>query len=128
MADDGCQMADDEGQMANEECQMAEAELQVAGGEPGENEVASDEWRVASEVGVAVNPESAIQNPKSSREPTQERCLATEKAQNKANLESEQSPESQELKSESAEGDGPEQSQFDITDKIERVFILIKRS
>ena len=97
--------AQEECQMADDECQMAEGELPVAGNEPSENEVASDDrvasgqWSVASEAG-----ESA--------EPTQGTCLAREKTQNKANLESKKGPETQEFQPETARTEGRKQSQF----------------
>src|SRR5271157_6064122 len=89
---------------------------------------AKTEWRVASEVGVAsgqwpvasesggsgerqVAPGGCGGGEPECSEPTQERCLATEKAPNKANLESHQVLEPQLLKSETAGAEGRKQSQ-----------------
>jgi len=66
---------------------------------------------VASEDGVAVNPKSAIQNPKSSGEPTQEVYPAPEKAQNEANPESTQSSLPLVVESYSTESAGRKRSQ-----------------
>jgi hypothetical protein len=62
--------ADDSGQMADGKCQMADDECRT-----GDD---SGEWRVASEIGVAVNP-------KSSGEPTLEECPTPQNGQNEAN-------------------------------------------
>src|SRR5208337_1392452 len=50
-----------------------------------EDGVASGDWRVASEIGVTVNPKSEIRNPKSQGE-----CPAPQNVQDEANPESTQ--------------------------------------
>jgi len=99
------------GTKADDECQIADDECQTGGGEPGDNEVAGDEWRVASESGVAADPESAVQDPKSDGEPKHESCLGTEKAPNEPKLESTQSALSQVVESENGEPLARERSQ-----------------
>jgi len=72
-----------------------------------EDGVASGEWPVASEIGVTVNPKSAIQNPKSQGE-----CRAPQNVQNEANPESTQSSLPLEVESSEAEPAGRKRSQF----------------
>ncbi len=115
MPDDGCRTGDDIGEPAQEECPAPQnvqneanlestqtsllLEVESSTTEPAgqkrsqftqvvasEDGVASGEWQVASEIGVTVNPKSAIQNPKSQGE-----CPAPQNVQNEANPESTQS-------------------------------------
>ena len=132
-------MADDRGQMANDECQTAEGEPQVAGGElkmgneqcevqaGGCNEGQNSEPMTEGMFGPVVGYDSQSDNEDATDDgahaagqPGQGdgvgQCLpddvtTPQKAPNKANLESKQSLESQELKSETAGAEGRKQSQ-----------------
>jgi len=74
-ANDECQMAEEKRTMANDECQIAKGELQVAKGELQEAKVDLQE---ASEIGVALNRESAIQNPNSEKAPNEANLVSTQ--------------------------------------------------
>jgi len=140
MADDKCQIADDEWQMANDECQVAEGELQMADEQceaeaGGCDEGQSSEPMAEVSLGLIVGYDSnrVIENSTNdkigilSHEGTDAAdrpgqgdgvgqslhgdVTTPQKAPNKANLESEQSQESQGLKSETARAEARKQSQ-----------------
>jgi len=139
MANDEGQMANDECQMADAECQVAEGVLRVAGGElkmedepceveaGGCDEGQSSEPMTEGSSGPVVGhdsqrviDDSTDDGAHAAGQPGQGdgvgQCLpddvtTPEKAPNKANLESKQSIESQDFKSETAGAEGRKQSQ-----------------
>ena len=133
MADGKCQRADGGGQMAENGGQMAEGELQMADEQceveaGGCDEGQSSELTRETSLGRGTDTDAADR-------PGQgdggRKCLPGDvmtppKAPNKANLESEQSRESQELKSETTGAEGRKQSQSSQgeTRRVEHCFPL----
>ena len=133
MADDGCQMADDRGQRADDRCRTADDGCEVRSGgcgdaenglptpqAPSEDGVASGEWLVASEIGVAsgtgivVSSQwSVVSESEGSGEPTQEECRAPQNVQNEANPELTQSSLPLEVESSATEPEGRKRSQWE---------------
>ena len=126
MADDECQMADDECQMANDEGQISEPTTEAS---PGpilgheSNRVKDDSTKgkigilsheSAHAAGQPDQGNGAGQRPLGSKIENLESKIevVSQKAQNKAKLESEQSQELQEFKSEASGVERAEQSQF----------------
>jgi hypothetical protein len=126
MAENGGQMAENGGQMAEGELQMADEQCEVEAG--GCDEGQSSELTREASLGRGTDTDAADR-------PGQGdgggQCLpgdvtTPQKAPNKANLESEQSPESQELKSETTGAEGRKQSQSSQgeTRRVEQCFPL----
>src|SRR5271157_2923949 len=138
-ADGKCRMADDRGQMANDECQVAEGELKMGdeqcevetgGCDEGQSRepmtegssgpvVGHDSNRVIDDSTNDKNGILSHEGAQAAGQPGQGdgvgQCLldnvtTPQKAPNKANLESKQSPESQELKAENTGAEGRKQS------------------
>ncbi len=124
IADDKCQMADDERQMANDECQVTEGELQVTEGELQLAEVSlgpivgDDSDRVIEnstndKIGILSHEDTHAADQPGQGDGVGQSLpgdVMPPKATNKANLESEQSPELQGLKSGMAGAGGRKQS------------------
>ncbi|MGA2704210.1 MAG: hypothetical protein ABSH35_24325 [Isosphaeraceae bacterium] len=133
MADGKCRMADDRGQRADDRCRTADDGCEVRSGgcgdaenglptpqAPSEDGVASGEWRVASEIGVAsgtgivVSSQwSVVSESGGSGEPTQEECRAPQNVQNEANPELTQSSLPLEVESSATEPEGRKRSQWE---------------
>ena len=128
VAGDGCRTGDEGREGRSGGCGDAENGLPTPQA-PSEDGVASGEWRVASEIGVVSGQWSVASESGGSgerqgasggcgegeperSEPTQEECLASEKAPNEAKLESTQSSLPLEVESSSTEPEGPKRSQF----------------
>jgi hypothetical protein len=127
-------MTEGRGQMADDGCEVRSGGCgdgesgQPTPQAPSEDGVACGEWRVASEIGVASGQWSVASESGGSgerqgasggcgegeperSEPTQEKCLASEKAPNEAKLESTQSSLPLEVESSATKPSGRERSQ-----------------